>query len=116
MENGQGLIGWIGHMFSGITLAGAIVGWFPGVAALVALAWYTIQIYESKTFQRWKTSRRLRQIAKLKVEMARLEALELVEYPDNRVAIAAATLAAEDLLKTARKEAKVVVENAKDKS
>lgn len=113
MENGQGLIGWIGHTFSSVTLAGAIVGWFPGVAAIVALFWYGIQIYESNTFQRWLTTRRLRRIARLKIEMAKLEALELVAHPHNRVDIAPAREAAQILVEKAADAAKVLLEAQK---
>jgi hypothetical protein len=115
MENGQGLVSWIGHAFSSVTLVGAIVGWFPGVAAAVALLWYSIQIYESNTFQRWLTTRRLQKIAQLKIEMARLEALELVAHPHNRADIAPARVAAAELIESAKVAAQEVVDTARDK-
>ena len=49
------------HLFAHITSAGAIVGTIrgelPEVAAVVALAWYLIQLWESKTVQNWRLTR-----------------------------------------------------------
>jgi hypothetical protein len=44
--------------------AGAIVasflGWLPPIAAIAAILWYVIQIYESRTFQKWVRLQRRR--------------------------------------------------------
>jgi len=65
----------------GLSLA-AIVGAFmrlvPEVAAFAALVWYIILIYQSATVQHWLHARRVRKIAKLKREMAKLEATEMI--------------------------------------
>jgi hypothetical protein len=113
MEDGQNAISWLGHMLSSAAIVGTIVGWFPAVAAVVALFWYIIQIYESKTCQRWLTSRRLRKMARLKIVMARLEALELVQFPDNRVAAAEAQKVAVQVIENAATAAKNVLQDQK---
>jgi hypothetical protein len=60
---------------AGSAVLGTIFGWFPIIAAGVALCWYVIQIYESETVQRWLTSRRLRKIAALRAKVVMLEAI-----------------------------------------
>ena len=107
------LVSWVGHSLSVSAIFGAMVGFFPSVAALVALIWYIIQIYQSDPVQRYLRSRRLRKIAKLKLEMARLEALELVAHPAGRVDIPVAKEAAEELLRRARAEALLLIEAEK---
>lgn len=113
VEEGQGIISWIGHTLSGAALLGSIVGWFPGVAAGVALLWYGIQIYESKTYQGWKRGRLLRKIAKAKIEFDRLIALELVAHPVNVGQVQLAQATAESVVVRAAKVAQQVVEAAK---
>jgi len=54
---------WAGNIFSLGAILGAFVGWLPAFAALIALAWYLIQIFESHTVQRWLHTRRERKIA-----------------------------------------------------
>lgn len=41
-------------------IVAAIMQWVPPAVALLALCWYLIQIYESKTVQRWLACRRLK--------------------------------------------------------
>jgi uncharacterized membrane-anchored protein len=65
---------WLGNGASVAAIVGTIAGILPSFAALVALIWYAIQIYESPTIQRWVASRRHRKIARLKVQLAELEA------------------------------------------
>ena len=48
MENELDLSHILGHLFSAGAIIGTFSGWLPGVAAVVALVWYVIQIYESK--------------------------------------------------------------------
>lgn len=43
---------------SALAIVGAFAGLLPPLAALGALIWYTIQIWESKTVQGWITKRR----------------------------------------------------------
>lgn len=34
-------------------ILGSILGWFPPIAALAATVWYSVQIWESHTVQKW---------------------------------------------------------------
>lgn len=51
--------------FSVTAIVGVFVGALPTIAAVVALVWYLIQIYESKTFQNWYQKRRARRAARV---------------------------------------------------
>ena len=86
MENELDLSHILGHIFSAGAIIGTFSGWLPGVAAIVALVWYAIQIYESKTMQNYFRTRRDRNIAAYKVAIAKLEAREKLIgniYGDN---------------------------------
>jgi hypothetical protein len=107
------IVAWIGHSFSTGAIIGTITGIFPPIAVLLAIIWYVLQIYESKRVQMWLSSHRLRRIAKLKLEQERLEALELVLHPKNRVDILPAKIAAAELLEDARREAQSILEEAR---
>jgi hypothetical protein len=100
---------WIGNTLSPITVFGVVIGWFPSIAIVLAVVWYMVQLWECGPVTRWRATHRLRRIAKLKIEMARLEALELVAHPKNRVDIAPAAVAAKKILEQAREEAKALV-------
>lgn len=67
-----------GHSLSVAAIVGSFFGWFTPLAALAAFIWYCIQIYSSKPVQEWLHSRRLRRLARIKKEMARLEAAEML--------------------------------------
>lgn len=41
------------HIVSASTMVGSLAGILPPLAALVAIAWYLLQIYESATFQKF---------------------------------------------------------------
>lgn len=41
------------HMISAAAIAGTMAGILPPLAALVAIIWYAIQIWESRTVQEW---------------------------------------------------------------
>jgi hypothetical protein len=104
---------WLGHAFSTGAILGAIKGIFPPIAVVLAIIWYMLQIYESHKVQTWLGARRLRRIAKLKLEQERLEAIELVLHPKNRVDILPAKIAAAELLEDAKAEAKLILEEAR---
>ena len=72
-----GWLSWLGHALSPVAIFGSLMGFFPGIAAAVALIFYSIQIYESATVQTWMHTRRLRKIAEFKKHIAALEAQEL---------------------------------------
>jgi hypothetical protein len=74
MDHGSAINQWVGNAFSIGAIAATFMGWVPGVAALVALIWYSIQIFESATVQRWLANRRARRIAHLKAQVLLLEA------------------------------------------
>lgn len=66
---------WLGNALSLGAIVSTFMGWAPAIAAIVALIWYLLQIYESPTTQRWLANRRLRKIAALKARIVLLEAI-----------------------------------------
>ncbi len=64
------------HFTINLTLAASIwatfLGWLPPIAAVIAVIWYSIQIYESKTAVRFRTWRKTRRIARLRARLDRL--------------------------------------------
>lgn len=38
---------------SAVAIVGTLAGYLPPLAALAAIVWYTVQIWESKTVQAW---------------------------------------------------------------
>lgn len=75
-----------GHGLSVGAIIGSLFGWAPPVAAIAAFVWYLIQIYESKYVQRFLHNRRIRKLAKLRKEIAYIEAAELIRnqpHPDH---------------------------------
>lgn len=96
---------WAGHILSVLTIIGTFLGFVPIVAALAALIWYSIQIFESDTCQKfldkWRMRRKLRRLSKLTAEHkmlgAEIEALTVVQ---------AARVVAADKLATATHEAR----------
>lgn len=107
---------WLGHMFSTGAILGTLWGVFPPIAVMLAIIWYLLQIYESKRVQMWLSSRRLRKIARLKLEQARLEAIELVLHPKNRTDILPAQIAAAELIEEAKLEAQRILDEAHNKT
>src|ERR1039458_3714953 len=94
-------VAWLGHIMSPLTVVGVMLGWFPVFAVVLAVLWYLVQLYESRFVQTRLGVRRVRKMAKLKIEMAKLEALELIAHPVqtvDKVFIAAAVAAAERVL------------------
>lgn len=65
---------WVGNALSIGAIIGSFAGWAPAIAAVVALIWYLIQIFESKTVQRWMSERRMRKLARLKARVIMIEA------------------------------------------
>lgn len=58
--NGLDALHVTGHAVSFATLIGALAGVLPALAALGAVIWYGVSIYETKTVQRWLRMRRRR--------------------------------------------------------
>lgn len=65
---------WLTNGVAGSAIITSILGIVPVFAALVALIWYLIQIYESLTVQRWLSLRRVRKLARLKARVLMMEA------------------------------------------
>lgn len=72
----DGMTSWIGHTLSSAAIVGTIFGLFPPIAAVAAFIWYMVQLWESKTVQRWVRQRRQRKINRLKTQISVLEAIE----------------------------------------
>lgn len=83
------------------TIIAAFIGYLPAIAAAVALCWYLIQIWESRTIQHWVQNRAMVRKAK---KIARLKAREKV---------ISAQLAALETIRQAKVAARDSVEIAK---
>lgn len=73
--NENPIVSWIGNSASVGLIVSSIIGWLPATAATIAVIWYMIQIYESKTVQRWLSGRLQKKLLKLHAEAAKLEML-----------------------------------------
>lgn len=101
---------WFGHGGSVIVILATLASVLPAFAALAAVIWYAVQIYESDTCQKMLEARRMkrkaRRIARLRAEqkllLAELEALTIVR--DARVV-------AEQKVSDATAEAAVALSN-----
>lgn len=71
--NDSWIVSWIGNSVSLGMIISTIVGWLPAIAALIGVIWYTVQIYESKTVQRWIDNKLRKKLLKLHAEAAKLE-------------------------------------------
>lgn len=49
-------------------IVAAFVGAIPSIAALVAIVWYAILIWESQTMKQWRTRHYLKKLAKVKAK------------------------------------------------
>jgi len=72
---------WLGNIVSAGAVVSTVLGWAPAIAAIVALIWYLIQIYESETARRWMDGRRHRKIARLKARVLMMEARAKTALP-----------------------------------
>jgi len=76
---------WASNLFGGGAVAASLMGYLPGAAAVVAsgvaILWYSIQIYESRTVQRWVVLRRAKKIARMKAAVIMLEAQNAAPLP-----------------------------------
>lgn len=72
---------WAGNVISAGAIITSFMGWVPGIAAIVALVWYLIQISESQTVQRWFAARRQRKLASLRAKLLKLEGSVLRALP-----------------------------------
>ena len=86
MQDDFNFFSWVGHTISIGALGATFLGLLPPLAASCALLWYLLQFYESRTVQLWLHGRRVRKLATLKKEMARLEAQEVIAGAAQAVA------------------------------
>ena len=82
MENQFDLSHILGHVLSAAAIVVTFLGLLPAIAAAVAIAWYLLQFYESKSVQRWLRSRRERKIAKYTKLIQELEARKKIYEKD----------------------------------
>jgi hypothetical protein len=78
---GDHVLSWVGNVASIGAVVSAFVGWLPPAAALVAIIWYMIQIYESDTVQGWRKRRRNVRLARLKARVMMMEAQNKPDLP-----------------------------------
>lgn len=69
------------HAISPVAIIATVFGFIPAFAALVAIVFYLIEIYETATIQTWLHTRRIRKVATLKIRLALLEASEAKGSP-----------------------------------
>jgi hypothetical protein len=74
MDEHYSFVQWIGHSVSLVAISGTVLGFLPAFAALLAVIWYAIEIYESPTVRRFIYARELRKLVRSR---ARTVALEL---------------------------------------
>lgn len=78
---GGQILSWFGNGASGLAIITTMFGWLPPAAALIAIVWYIIQIYESDTVQSWLRNRRTRKIAHMKAQVLLMEAQNKGDLP-----------------------------------
>lgn len=64
---------WLGHIVSLFAIGGSLFGVIPAIAAILAVIWYALEIYDNKNVQRWVRARRLRKLVKLRAAAVALE-------------------------------------------
>lgn len=118
-------IAWLGNSASLAAIAGTIMGLLPPLAALAAIAWYLLQMYESKTYRDWRDERLRRKkerkiarlVAKQKVIAAELEALATLraakDFAEHMVK--AATVKADDKVQAAKVDAAILAAENEEK-
>lgn len=68
-------------------IAASMMQWLPPVAALLGVLWYAVQLWESKTVQKWRRLRRHRQrmrrlaLARVDVRLAEEETARPLDEP-----------------------------------
>lgn len=81
MTGDTSISSWVSNIVSTGAVAATLLGYVPSIAAIVALLWYLIQIWESATARRWVADRRLRKLARLKAQVIMLEAQSHAALP-----------------------------------
>ena len=98
------VINTVGHTFIPLGAFASIVGYLPVIGGLIVTllgaVFYSIQIYESRTFQHWRTNHIMKSKAR---RLAKLRAKEKVLV---------AKIEAVEKIKAARSEARMLVDSA----
>jgi hypothetical protein len=110
-----------GHVVAISTWLGSLLGILPALAALFAVLFYALQMYESDTCQKWLESKRklkkAKRLAKLKAEqkmlVAEIDALEVVREA-RAVAAEKVAVAAHEAAKQAASDAAAIHEQSKN--
>lgn len=82
MDSQNNPVTWIISTAATTAIFTTLMGFVPTVAAIVALVWYIIQIYECDTVKRWRAARRVRKLARLKARVLLLESKPVPLPPD----------------------------------
>lgn len=69
---------WTGHIVSLFAIGGSFFGLIPALAAILAVIWYSLEIYDNRTVRVWRANWRIRQIGKLKAKLAKLETVRSI--------------------------------------
>lgn len=73
------LASWTGHIVSLFAIGGSLFGLIPAIAAVLAVIWYALEIYDNRTVRAWRVNWRDKKIAKLKAKLMKLEAKSTLE-------------------------------------
>lgn len=73
MFDSNPVISWTGNIAGIATIVASFAGWIPVFAAGIALIWYMVQLWESKTFQTWRRGRHLNRLLRAKLRIITLE-------------------------------------------
>ena|ERR1035437_8677428 len=77
------LTAWVGGLTSIGAIFSTLFGWVPPIAAVFALIWYMIQIYDSEPVQKYRTRRLRNKLLRLHERAANLE-MRLVDVTDEQ--------------------------------
>lgn len=83
MADPQRILSHTADSISAVAIVGTIMGYLPALAALAAIIWYAVQIWESKPVQRHI---RLRRLHRRRIKLRKLEAIQR-EMDDIREAM-----------------------------
>lgn len=53
---------------SALAIIGTFAGFLPPLAALCAAVWYCVQVWESKTVQKWLRKRHIKRVRKNRID------------------------------------------------
>lgn len=56
-----------------VAILASLVGYLPPIAAVLAILWYLLQFWESRTLQSWMQKRTQRKILRLTAQLAALQ-------------------------------------------